>query len=297
MIEKTSTRPALGLCPIRRRLWIGLVWLFLLETHVANLPAAQLQSKTLVAFDRYVQRIEARMKRDGEQPSKFLYTDSLPARERNQIMAQIQRGGIYVAEIHSRNVAGRRLRVPDGWVHHWFAVMYIPHATLKQTLGVLQDYNRYRQLFKPEIVRSRVLQHDGNHFLVYVRLQKKTPWLTVTLDMDDDVNYFILGRKRAYMISHSTRVMQVENAGRPDEHDDLPGQGGGYLWAMDSYWRLEQNRGGVIAEWESVGLSRNAPFALAWIIRPFIGGAIRSTVQSMMLRTRSAVQALHRQGR
>lgn len=279
----------------RRWIWIAALSLFLLEAGPAKLNAAQLESKTLVAFNRYVQQIEAQMKRDRDEPGKFLYIDSLPVSEKSQIQAQIQRGDVYLAEIHPKNAAGHTLHIPDGWAHHWFAVMYIPGATIEETLGVLEDYNRYQQLYKPEIVRSRILERNGNHFLVYARLQKKTPWLTVTLDMDSDVNYFVSDSKRAYMISHSTRIMQVDNAGRPDEHVDPPGQGSGYLWAMDSYWRLEQKRGGVIAEWESVALSRNPPFALGWIIRPFIRGAVRSTVQSMMLRTRAAIQALHPQ--
>ncbi len=281
--------------PSSRRIggWGSTVGLLLLMGALApGLAAATLRSQTLLAFVHYVRQIETRMKKDRQQPGKFLAVDSFPAAQRSQVLAEIKRGGIYVEDIHPRNAAGHSLRVPDGWIHDWYAIMEIPHATLAQTLQVLEDYPRYTRLFRPEIVRSQILKRTGNHFLVYARIQKKTPWVTVTEDMDSDVRYVHDGPRRAYMISHSTRVQQVEHAGQPNEHVDMPGQGSGYLWAMDSYWRLKQVKGGVVAEWESVGLSRNVPFALGWIIRPFVRSAIRSTVSGMMQRTRQAVEAL-----
>jgi hypothetical protein len=286
--------PASGFRWFRGGLFLTSVFLAFLECTGPSLAGAQLQSRTLVAFDHYVQLTEARMKRDRDQPSKFLYIDSLPASVRRPILTEIYQGGIYLTELQTLDAAGHRLRTPDGWIHHWFAVMYVPGALLSEAVGVLQDYNHYKDFYTPDIIRSRILRHSDDDFLVYTRMQKETPWLTVTLDMDDQVHFFSAGRGRVYCISHSTRVMQVENAGRPDEHVDLPGQGGGYIWDMDSYWRLEQVAGGVIAEWESVAVSRTVPFTLRWLVRPFVRRAIRSTAQAMMVRTRQMIEARER---
>lgn len=289
--------PASSVHLVGRALLPASFCLIFLGSTASRLTAAELRSQTLVAFERYVRLTEARMKRDRDQPGKFLYIDSLARSTRNQIMTEIQRGDVYLTELQTRDAAGHRLGAPDGWIHHWFAVMYVRGATVREAVNVIQDYDQYAKFYKPDIVRSRVLRHADNNFLVYVRLQKKTPWLTVSLDMDSDVHYYFAGPRRAYTVSHSTRIMQVEDAGLPDEHTDLPGQGGGYIWAMDSYWRLEQDRGGLIVEWESVALSRNPPLALRWLIRPFVRGAIRSTVRAMLIRTRELIQARNRRGR
>ena len=48
------------------------------------------------------------------------------------------------------------------------------------------------------------------------------------------------------------------------------GQGHGFLWRLNAYWRLEQQPDGVFAECHTLSLSRDVPSGLGWIIRPII---------------------------
>jgi hypothetical protein len=55
----------------------------------------------------------------------------------------------------------------------------------------------------------------------------------------------------------------------------------GFLWRLNAYWRYEAVPGGVIAECESVSLSRDVPFGLGLVAGPII----RSTARESMERT------------
>jgi len=42
--------------------------------------------------------------------------------------------------------------------------VFVPGATIRQTLAFLEDYNNQYKFYAPEVQRSRVLAHDGDHF-------------------------------------------------------------------------------------------------------------------------------------
>ena len=70
--------------------------------------------------------------------------------------------------------------IPDGLVHHWIGAVFIPGVHLGQVLDLVQDYNHHQNIYQPEVVRSRLLEHDGNDYKIYYRLRKKNI-ITVTL--------------------------------------------------------------------------------------------------------------------
>lgn len=251
---------------------------------------AQLQPKTLDAYERYVRAAEARMKRDDQQPGHLLYIDSLPAADRNQILASLKQGDIYVTDLTTRDQKGNQISAPGGWIHHWLAAMYVPGATIQDARHIGQNYDKYSTYYKPEMTRSRVLRHSDDTYEVYARLQKKTPWVTITLDTYSDVHYYFLGPRRVYTVSHFFRIQQVEDAGTPQEHLDPPGDGSGFLWAMDVYWRYKAVKGGILVESETIALSRGLPFGLGWIVKPFIHRSVIATDKELMNRTRQIIE-------
>lgn len=250
---------------------------------------AELRPETLRGFERYVHTTEARMERDRRGSGEFLYIASLPASDRQAILAKLRQGSIYVVRLDAREASGQVVRAPGGWIHHWLAAMFIPGASLKQAIHVDQDYDDYVNFYKPDIIRSRLLEHNDDSYKVYARLQRKTPWVTATLDTYSDVQYVFLDAAHVYSHSHSTRIQQVEDAGKPDERLDPPGHGTGFLWAVDIYWRREETDGGVLAEWETIALTRTAPFSLAWIVKPFVSHAAQETAHEYMARTREII--------
>jgi hypothetical protein len=272
------------------RLAARLMIIVLLLCGLPRAFSAELQPDTAQGFERYVRAAEKRMDGDRSQPGRFLYIDSLPSSQRKEIGAELRRGEIYVTRLTTRDDRGNVIRAPDGWIHHWIAAMFVPHTTLQQAVAVDQDYDRYSTFYKPEMVRSRVLDHDDGSFKVYARLQKKTPWLTITLDTYSNVRYVRLDSRHLYSVSRSYRVQQVENAGESGEHLDPPGDGSGFMWAVDVYWRYEAVQGGILVESESIILTRTLPFGLGWIIKPFIHHAAIATEKQLMDRTRQILE-------
>ena len=91
-----------------------------------------------------------------------------------------------------------------------------PRVTLAQTLAIVEDYDHNHDHYQPEVLASRLVSRDGNGFKVYMRLMKKKV-ITVILDTDYDVRYFPLDSTRCHSRAYSTRIAEVQNAGKPDE--------------------------------------------------------------------------------
>jgi hypothetical protein len=254
----------------------------------APLLAADLKSATLTVYEQYVQAAEAQIAR-RRAAGRPLYIENLPASERARALAEIKRGEIHAAPVDVQDVNGKALDIPDGMVNHWVGTAFIPRATLDDTMGVMFNYERYRETYKPEIVESRLLSRGDGDLKVNLRLQKKTSWVSVTYDCDFDVHYRRADEGHAYSETRAVRIQQVENAGRPDEKKDPVGHDNGYLWGINTFWSVEQETDGVVIEWESITLSRQIPFLLRWVARPYIAHLARETVTDMLTNTRAVV--------
>jgi hypothetical protein len=167
-------------------------------------------------------------------------------------------------------------------------VVFIPGASLKQTLTLLQNYDEQWRIYAPRVVRSKLLQHNGDNFKVFLRLSDKKI-VTVVLDTEYDVHYFWLDKARAYSQSYSTCVQEVENSGPPDEHDKPVGQDNGYLWRINSYWRFLERDGGVYVQLEAISLTREIPSGLGWLIGPFVTSVPRESLTFTLNRTRESL--------
>lgn len=247
---------------------------------LAGLPDAgkvDLKPATVEAFDRYVRTAEARL----DPPSgngAFLWVDGSPDRRR-----QVQQGKI-LAQPWTGN---GDLEIPDGLIHDWIGAVFVPGETLDTVLAVLQDYDHHKNIYKPEVVDSKLLSRDGDHFRVYLRL-KKTQIVTVVLATEHDAQYTRLDAKRCASRSHSTRIAELDNPGKKDERELPPGHDHGFLWRLNSYWRLEERDGGVYVECEAISLTRNVPVGLGWLINPIIRGLPRDSLANTLRATRDA---------
>lgn len=270
---------------------LGLILaLEILSGQAPEVLSAELRPATLDAFARYVQVTEARVERELVRPGAFLYVDGLAEPRRAQVLAALKRGEIFMERLQTLDASGREIRVPDGLVHHWFGAVFVPGASLEQALNLVEDYDRHQNIYKPEVVRSRLVSRNGDDFKIFYRLRKKKV-ITVTLNTDHDVHYTRFDATRWHSRSYTTRVAEVENADRRDEREKPIGRDGGFLWRMNSYWRFEEREGGVFVESESISLSRDIPFGLGVIIKPFITGIPKESLQMTLGSTRSALLA------
>jgi hypothetical protein len=240
----------------------------------------QLSEDTLLAFAEYIEKAEAAMER-SLRDGPFLWSDASVERAR-----QVREGKI-LAEFWSGQ---HPIKVPDGLVHDWIAAVNIPGATLAQTLAMIQDYDNHKNIYKPEVIDSKLVRHRGNDFQIYLRLLKKKI-LTVVLDTDHDVHYSEVDAARWCCRSYTTRIAEVEDFGKPAERTLPPDAGYGFLWRLDSYWRFHERDGGMDAECRAISLSRDIPKGLGWIIEPIVGKLPRESLVNTLEATRRGLAA------
>lgn len=220
----------------------------------------RLKKQTLKSFDAYIQDAEAEMDQTQRDPGRFLWSDSTSER------AERVRGGEIVAEFYSGHGP---VKIPRGLIHDWIGAAWMPSITLKAALALIQNYDNHANIYKPEVIASRLISRSGNDFEIYLRLLKKKI-VTVVLDTDHRVHYGPVDRTRCVCQSHTTRIAEVENAGYANERVLPPDTGFGFLWRLNSYWRFQEREGGVYAECRAISLTRDVPPGLGWIIEPII---------------------------
>jgi hypothetical protein len=237
--------------------------------------AAELKPKTLEAFQTYIHQTEQRLANS----KTFLWVDESPERLR-----RAQKGDVVVAPF------GRKPEtpVPDGLIHDWVGTVFIPGATLERTLAMVQDYNHHKDVYKPEVLDSRILSHSGNDFQIYMRLLKKKV-ITVVLNTEHDVKYTKVNDTSWRSVSRTTKIAEVENAGKPDEREKPPDTGEGFLWRLYSYWRFAERDGGVWVECEAISLTRDIPTGLGWLIDPIIRNLPKESLENTLQATRRAL--------
>jgi hypothetical protein len=248
--------------------------------------AESLKPATATAFDHYVQLSEQRM--DHELISgSFLWADGLPKLQRKEVLERLKQGEVVTQKLETLD-QGTPITVPGGLIHHWLGIVFVPGASLTQTLALLQNYDEHARIYAPRVLGSRLIQHSGDDFKVFLRLREQKA-VTVVLDSEYDVHYFHRNAARAGSRSYSTRVAEVENAGQPDEHDKTVGDDSGYLWRLNFYWRFWERDGGVYIQLEAISLSRDIPEGLGWLIRPFITSIPEESLRFTLNRTQAAL--------
>jgi hypothetical protein len=249
--------------------------------------AIELKPETDAAFNHYVQLSEQSMQSDLRS-GLFLCVDKLPAQQREETSERLKRGEIVTQKLETLD-RGASMPVPGGLIHHWVGIVFIPHANLKQTLALLQDYDEHSRIYAPRVLRSKLITHNGDDFTVFLRL-RETKIVTVVLDTEYDVHYVRLDATRAYSRSFSIRVTEVEDAGQPSEHQKPMADDSGFLWRLNSYWHFWERDGGVFVQLEAISLTRDIPDGLGWLIRPFITSIPRESLVFTLERTREALE-------
>jgi hypothetical protein len=180
------------------------------------------------------------------------------------------------------------LAIHEGLIHDWLGAVFIPEAAVEDGLAVLRAVPRYPQIYSGDILEARILSSAGDRRHVLFRVVKKKI-ITVVLETEYEVEDRVFGPRLAQMWSRSTRISEVENAGKPDEKVKPPDTGWGFLWRLHSYWTLEERDGGLLMECRAVSLTRDVPAALAWIVKPMVTGLPREALAGTLVRTRAAV--------
>ena len=237
----------------------------------APLSAAELQPRTVAAFDRYVQAAEAQMR-----AASFLWIDGLTEAERKEKRSELDKGLVVMQRLEVKDGANE-IDIPNGLVHHWIGGVFVKGATVDRAVALMQDYDRHAEIFKPAIARSKITNRSGDLFHVALRFHMKKV-ITVVVNTDNEARFTRLGRDRVQSRIISQRIAEVEDPDTPREQEKPVGQDGGYLWRLYTYWHFLERDGGTYVQCEAISLTRNIPLGFRWLIGPFVTSIPRESL-------------------
>ena len=225
----------------------------------AEPPPPKLNAETQEAFERYVHLTEARNENELKRGTALLWVDGLPEEQRAEAYAALKRG-----ELKMRNA--RRETQENA--------QRLAVALEAAEAGAYEIDHVARTFWaSPEFLRFR-----------------RHKFITVVLDTEHDVDYFHDGPARAHSRSSAVRIAEVENAGKSEEREKTPGDDNGFLWRMETWWRMEERDGGVYVQSEVASLTRGIPTGLGWMIAPFVTSIPKESLTFTLQATRKAVR-------
>src|SRR5688572_10990391 len=267
----TARRTAL-MCPIHVRQAL----LFAALALAPAPAAADLRPATLAAFERYVTLTEARMAGEMSGPSPRLWIDR-QANRRAALLGQLQLGEVVSAQLQTYDGTAP-IDVPGGLVHHWVGTVLLPGATIERVMGFVKDYAQYAAHFAPMIQRARVLRQSPERFDVAMRTWARKV-VTVVIDAEYAVHYRTLRPTTVVTRSVASNIYEVKDPGTPREQRTPADRGRGFLWRLNTYCWFDERPEGVYEQCESISLTRDVPFGLGWMIKPFITSIPRETME------------------
>ena len=240
--------------------------------------AVELKPETIEAFDHYTAELETRLQPrwHGEH---FLWSD-----DESDLRNKLLEGSIVVRPGNGNGL----ITVKNGLIQDWMGAAFLPHCTLKTVLGIVQDYDHHKEIYKPQIADSRMLSHLGDDFQIFLRIVKAKFFLSLVVNSEHKVHFTILDAQKAYSRSYSTRIAEVSEPGRKGEHELPVGEDRGLLWRLYNYWFFEEQDGGVFVTCQSVSLTRDVPFGMGKLLSPIIHDLPGESLQLSLEQLRKA---------
>src|ERR1700722_10501053 len=136
----------------------------------------KLAPETAKAFETYVKSAEAGLDARWSGRAPFL---SLAASDEDR--KRLLKGALLIRAAASHNPEG----IPDGLIHDWVGAIYIPNASVSSVLSVFQDFDRHSKIY-PEIIRSHMVNRQGDDLTGYWRLERKQQFVPAVFDVQDE---------------------------------------------------------------------------------------------------------------
>ena len=264
-------------------LWLALL-LFPVEA-----TAASLKSEALAAWNNYVQTSNANLQKRLQPGGSFLWTFEDADRA-----VRVRNGEIVVAPAPGPNPR----KASGGLIHHWLGAMFLPNVKLDDIFEVTRNYDHYKDYYRPSVIESKTIARNGMEDEFSMLLMNKVLFLKSALDADYHSTNVRVDERRAYSISRTTRVQEIEGYGQPGEHRIPEGDGANYVWKIHDIVRVQQLDarrdppcdGGVYYEFEAIALSREIPLALRFVGEPVVRRISRDWLITSLQNTRDAIR-------
>jgi hypothetical protein len=221
------------------------------------------------AFNSYVKSIDARIDKQHRSAETFL---AGPASDSE---ADRLKNGEVIIERLTPPASGE---FPGAMLHHWRGSAFVRGATAADFERLLLDIPSFPKIFAPQLLKASLLEQDGNHRKTSMRVRQQHV-ITVVMDSTYEVTFGRLDARHGYSASRSVRIDEIDSPGTSRERALSKTEEHGFLWRLDTWWSYEEKDGGVMAQIESVSLTRDIPRLLGWMIRPFVESVPRETVE------------------
>ena len=234
----------------------------------------QLQSTTIAAWDKYMDRAERGMA-TGLPP----LTVTGDTATLNDLNPNGTNGG---DDIRS------------GYIHDWIGALLVPNTSVSAVEAVLENYGSYAKIYGAAL-KSASASKTGNdaagrsYDVRLVTERVEGIGIHFAFDLRNRVIFRDAGGdatvdSRSYLIRES-------NSGKAPYTDLLPvGNDHGILWRLNSYWRLRPAGSGVYAELRVISLSRK-PLPGT---RDLVKSRARESLEDTLVKTRGAALAKNR---
>jgi hypothetical protein len=289
-LAKTLVSSIVGqpvMSPVTRsgRTWLRACALPLIPLFTLLFPpkfnAASLEPTTSEVWDNYVESASKRMEQRLLPGNAFLWVD-----EPSDRLARVRTGEIVLSPVGSQVPK----RVPSGLIHDWVGAVFIPNVTLKDVLQIARDYGRYKELYQPTVIASKAIATSEAKDRFSMVLISTSYLLKTALDADYESCYVHVDDRRAYSVTRTTRIQEIEEYGSPNQQVLREGEGNGIIWKLFSITRYFERDGGVYLEFEAIGLSRDIPASLRWIVEPLVRRISQTSLSTSLQQTAQAVR-------
>jgi|ERR1700722_13398154 len=244
--------------------------------------AADLKPETVQQWAEYVKSADAKNSDHLAHGNTFLWGDEISGRA-----AKLQSGAIVVAPA-SLHVP---LKVQSGLIHDWTGSVFIPNTRLEEVLSILRDYDRYKEMYRPNVVDSKRIGTTDLKDQFSTIVINNSVVANTALDFDYEVLYTRIDDHRWYSVADATRIQEIAQYDTPSRHALPDNHGTGLIWRLHCIMRFEERDGGVYVEVQAIALSRDIPAAFRWAVEPIVRRVSRSSVATSLQQTKAAVRA------
>jgi hypothetical protein len=252
--------------------------ILLLLFSVVLAKATEPKRETLRVWDDYIGGVSMSVAERNSGNRPFLWVDESP-----DTRMHVQNGKMVITNRDPR-------KVPQGLIHHWVGVMFVPNVSLEQVMRVLNSYDRYSDIYKSLIKKTSVVANAGDTVTLNVLAVQKALSVTAAVDTEEEIQIARPAPNRICITANSARIQEIANYGQPSEHPFPEDRRPGYVWRALIVQRLEQRDGGVYVELETISLSRGIPVEVRWLIKPLTDELPRKMMADILDETRTAVQ-------
>lgn len=241
-------------------------------------PKTKLEAKTLAVFDNYIKEQDKAYKLvlAGEKP--FLWVNQ----QGPDVQKRVSSGEMVIIK------EKENLDIHKGIIHIWGVSTFMPGAKAEDVVKLLRDYNHHKDMYA-SVIDSKLRGSKDDVVTGYLRFVYKKV-LTVVLNTEHESKLTKLGDGKYGIQVRSTRIAEVGDYGEKSEKELPVDEGSGFMWRLNTYWVIEQAKDGAFVECSSVTLTRNIPTGFGWLIKPFISGIPRDSLEELVQGTRDGLK-------